>query len=174
MLKYCLPIFGLMCEQDLLLFKKYQNHNGFVVNLGVYYGKSLYEFCQIYGDEKVIGIDVFNWMSEKSTDPFPTREFVVGNLSLHRCKPTVIQCDSRFPPDWIKDVGVLFIDTCHTSDVVREEIKSWMPRLREDALVFFHDYWPYKKCSYTEAIDDAMKDWRKIDRLGITAVFGRQ
>ena len=163
-----------MRHDDLLCFHKYQNHNGCVVNLGVYYGKSLYELCQIYGDKKVIGIDGFNWMSENSTHPFPTREFVSRNLSLHRCEPTLIQCDSRFPPDWIKDVGVLFIDTCHTSDVVRGEIKAWTPLLREDALVFFHDYWPSQECSYTEAIDDAMKDWRKIDRLGITAVFGRQ
>lgn len=121
----------------------------------------------------VIGIDLFTWVSEELKHPFPTRQFVVNNLLLHRCKPKVLKCNSRKPPDWIQDVGVLFVDTCHTSAVVRGEIKTWMPRLRDDALVFFHDYHSFHEYGYPAAIDDVMKDWRKLEELDQTVVFGR-
>ncbi len=174
MLKYCLPIVGLMSKNDLSLFHKYQNHNGLVVNLGVYHGLSVYELCQIYGDDKVIGIDTFTWVSEEFKHYFPTKQFVTNNLLMHRCKPLIFECDSRYPPDWIKNVGVLFIDTCHISDVVRGEIKTWMPRLRDDALIFFHDYHLFHEFGYPAAIDDLMKYWKKLEELDQMVVFGQE
>ncbi len=163
-----------MSKRDLRLFHKHQNHNGRVVNLGVYHGKSLYEFCQIYGDEKVVGLDIFAWVHKDFKHPFPTLNYVVNNLAMHRCKPTILNCDSRTPPDWIDDVGVLFVDTNHTGKVVRQEMETWFPRLRDDALVFFHDYYRFHEYGYPAAINDLMKDWKKLEVLDQTVVFGRK
>jgi hypothetical protein len=41
------------------------------------------------------------------------------------------------------EIDYLFIDGDHTEEGVRADCRAWLPHMRSDGFVLFHDYWPY-------------------------------
>jgi MMP 1-O-methyltransferase len=76
-------------------------------------------------------------------------------------------------PAWPKSVGLLWIDGNHTYDAVRRDVLSWLPRLRPDAIVAFHDANEAKnRLGPYHVVEELMAsgDWkrgREIDRMKV-------
>jgi hypothetical protein len=54
-----------------------------------------------------------------------------------------------------KPLGMLFVDTLHTYDQVRNELEHWLPRLRAGTILCGHDYeTPDDNCGVRRAVDE--------------------
>ena len=153
-------VFSLMSDDDLEFLCRFDVSHGLIVNLGVYHGRSLLGLCQRYGSERVVGIDLFD--RKFGTDDKPNMlelSFIFSRLDFY---PKIIKGDSRCPPDLESEVGLLFIDTHHTSDHLREEMSVWETKLSDDCIVMLHDYKRYYHHSYPQEIDRIFRSWRKL------------
>jgi cephalosporin hydroxylase len=173
-------ILGMHSPEDMAwmleLCEQHAPVDGWVVNLGVFHGKSTMVLCEACGESRVVGID--HWLGGKRHGG-SSLEAARSMCELWGYNPKLVTQDSREPPPkWIKEVGVLFIDTYHQKDHVRAEIEAWKPLLRSDVLVMFHDY--YKKIEdapvrglwdYSRAIDDLFKDWINLGVRNLTVGF---
>jgi Methyltransferase domain len=71
-------------------------------------------------------------------DPASARSLTVilsGGLS----SPIVVMRPLSWPQGFRLEVDVLFIDTIHTLEQVRDELAVWGDRVKKDGLILFHD-----------------------------------
>lgn len=167
-----------MSLNDSRFLEQHVAPKGYVVNLGIHYGFSLYRFCRIYGHKRVVGIDTFQWKDfkdekAKETRGFPSLDLVSSYMKSYNYFPTIIQGSSLSPPDWLDDVGCLFVDTNHTGVHLRKEMDVWIPRLRHDAIVMFHDYKNFYDHEYPQTIDQIFGSWNKLGEIDQMVAFSR-
>lgn len=95
--------------------------NGTYVEIGVDQGKSLYIARQVAKPSvKVYGVDL-------REDP--------------KVKDTIfIQGDSKvLPENWDAKIDVLFIDGDHTYEGCKADMETWIPFVKKNGVVLFHD-----------------------------------
>ena len=181
-------IFGLLSDHDMLSIYQtsadqfLNGQDGWVVNLGVFQGKSLGILSEVFGSERVVGID--NWCMGGLS-----HELATENLQKAGYNPTIVSGDTRDVPEWIDKVSTLFIDSDHSAQHLRGEYEAWLPHLNSDALVVLHDYskdmpnlghvypWPIEMLiEYVRQIEilfDQNDEWRRVDHRSLTVAYKR-
>lgn len=121
------------------------------VELGVYTGNSYFAFCQSIAKHKLntkaFGVD--SWQGDIHMGPqspaiydfvsAQNREY--GEFSK-LIRKTFDEALSDFAP---KSIDLLHLDGTHTYDEVRNDFQNWLPKLRDGAIVLFHDTNVYKQ-----------------------------
>jgi predicted O-methyltransferase YrrM len=124
-----------------------------VVEIGTARGYSTYALalaCQQNGRGKVYGIDPHEpnrWTDGGPDLAHDNYEFLLAHLKEYELAPTwceVIRARSLETSQWWdKPIDLLFIDGDHTYEGVKGDFEAFLPWLREDSVVVFHDsMWP--------------------------------
>lgn len=105
-----------------------------------------------FGYFEVVSIDLVDAITER----FHARELGFS------ARLTQIQ-DNSYTIEWDgPQVDLLFVDGCHTYDCVKKDIAAWLPRMKPDGVVCFHDY----------GIDDGM--WLDVKRAVDEDMIGQE
>lgn len=93
----------------------------------------------------------------------------LGNNNVVRMYGDSSLIGTRWPD--VYKIDLLFIDGDHSENGVRKDINAWVPHVREEyGIIAFHDYIPepippHIKGRVIYAVDDLMKDYKKINRV---------
>lgn len=131
-----------------------------IVNIGCWHGATL--ACLRAGAPlaRLIGVDI----------DFETPELLFSDFErLHG--------DSREVHAQVSgDIDLLFIDGDHHYEVIREDITNWLPKVRPDGLVIFHDYEPASMdmvaTPHLEGVRRAVDEWSGAAGDGWMAIMG--
>ncbi len=117
-----------------------------VVELGTHYGVSFFAFCEaaerLSADSFIYAIDT--WEGDEHASFYNDDVFTKVEdhwRSNHRGLSTLIR--SRFD-DAVsyfddKSIDILHIDGLHTYEAVKHDFETWLPKMKEESLVLFHD-----------------------------------
>jgi len=142
---------------------------GLVVELGTHYGSSFFAFLQAVEDgfsplTKLYGIDAWSAVpgNEWTTKEYEIDiyEIFLNTLKAYNSKAYHIKKIFRHAlNDFIDEsIDLLHIDGTHTYEAVKHDYESWLPKLKNDAVIFFHDI---SKTSYLHE-DSAPKFWLEL------------
>lgn len=115
-----------------------------IVELGVHKGDSLFSFCQgaaQYGGH-VYGVDT--WEGDKHAGFYDEEIFnQVVKYALETYPNTVTLMKMPFA-EAVKDfepnsIDLLHIDGLHTYEAVKADWESWLPKVKQNGVVLFHD-----------------------------------
>lgn len=123
-----------------------------ILELGTYYGCSYFAFAQAIKDEgldtQLIGIDCWegdihtNFYDETVFKAFKklNRKFWGKQANAHQ-QFSYIRNRFDAAVDMIEDnsVDVLLIDGTHTAEAVQQDFENYLPKLKQDGIVLFHD-----------------------------------
>lgn len=180
-LKYFDRIKGhLYLNEGVLLYRLARKlpEKGTIVEIGAYRGKSTCFIAEGIKNRDVTfyTIDTFEnqGMSEGLRDTF--KEFRKNTLKY---KDKII-VKKGFSYDVVKElknikIDLLWIDACHEYEAVKSDIEDWLPLVKKNGLLCFHDYYiegptHRVKRAVDEAIaEDKLKKLKMIgDRMIIT------
>ena len=172
------------CDQinyEMLCYSPWAGHRNFaydyianikpalVVELGTHYGSSFFAFLQAVEDgfspdTQLYGVDA--WSPVPGND-WTTKEYEIdiykiflNTLAAYDVKayPIKKSFDQALIDFESKSIDLLHIDGTHTYEAVRHDYESWLPKLKDNAVVFFHDI---SKTSYLHK-DSAPKFWEEL------------
>jgi len=140
-----------------------------VVELGTHYGSSFFAFLQAIEDglsphTRLYGIDA--WSPVPGND-WTTKEYEIDIYEIF--SNTLAAYDSKAYPikkifdqalDDFEDesIDLLHIDGTHTYEAVKYDYESWLPKLKSNAVVLFHDI---SETSYLHE-ESSPKFWQEI------------
>ena len=116
-----------------------------LVELGVHAGGSYNAFCQAVRelklDTKCYGVDT--WRGDKHTGTYE-EELYDQVVQYHRenysfstlLKKTFNEALENFSD---QSIDLLHIDGCHTYEAVKKDFNTWLPKMKNDGVVIFHD-----------------------------------
>jgi len=121
-----------------------------VVELGTHYGSSFFAFLQAVEDglspnTQIYGIDAWGvvpgnkWTeTEYKTDVY---DVFLKTLATYNSKayPLRMFFDEALNKFEDKSIDLLHIDGTHTYEAVKHDYESWLPKLKDDGVVLFHD-----------------------------------
>ena len=122
-----------------------------VVELGSHYGVSFFSFCEAaekYSrDSLIYAIDT--WEGDKQAGFYGDDVYrkVRAHAELnHIQRARLIRCRFEEAVEQFKDksIDLLHIDGLHTYEAVKNDYKTWLPKLKECGTILFHD-WNVKK-----------------------------
>ncbi|WP_283625054.1 class I SAM-dependent methyltransferase [Clostridium butyricum] len=145
---------------DLLRYAPWSGHRNFVydfvvyfnpeviVELGSHYGCSAFTFAQAIKDynldSKLYAIDT--WAGDDYTrndyenDVYSVFRDTVANFyqnqKIEMLRMTFDQASSKFKD---KSIDVLHIDGSHHYEDVKHDFYSWLPKVKDDGIIFLHD-----------------------------------
>lgn len=118
-----------------------------LVELGTHYGTSLWSFSQAVKDQrlntKLFSIDT--WKGERHAgfygeDVFETVNLIknkyYSNLDINLIRKTF---DEALPSFQNNTVDILHIDGLHTYEAVKKDFESWLPKMKSNGIIIFHD-----------------------------------
>jgi glycosyltransferase involved in cell wall biosynthesis len=117
-----------------------------VVELGTHTGNSYFAFCQSIKENglnsKCYAVDT--WQGDVHAGEYANEvfDYVNGHNSENYAgfstlmRMTFDEASKYFSD---KSIQLLHIDGLHTYDAVRNDFETWLPKLKEDAVVLFHD-----------------------------------
>ncbi|BFH11307.1 class I SAM-dependent methyltransferase [Paenibacillus melissococcoides] len=127
-------------------FMRYLNP-GSVVELGTHYGCSFFTFCQAVKDfdltTKLYAIDT--WEGDEQAGFYgedvyvtvtSTVENIFPNIDITLLRKTFDEALNDFEDNSIE---VIHIDGLHTFEAVSHDFETWLPKLKEDGVIMFHD-----------------------------------
>ena len=151
-------------EEARLLFDKAGSlpNDAVIVELGTYYGGSTLVLGSAYNRGKIFTIDQY----EKSYQLYPEnkRTFSLENsiktFKENNCEHVqpIQGTNSEIAKDWSLPIDLLFIDADHKYESVKEDIEKWLPKVKLNGLVLFHDYDCY--VDVTKAVYEAIEEKR--------------
>jgi hypothetical protein len=117
-----------------------------VVELGTHYGVSFFAFCEA-ADRLSPGTFIYavdTWEGDDHASFYSDDVFTKVEShwrSNHRGRSTLIR--SRFD-DAVsyfddKSIDILHIDGLHTYEAVKHDFETWLPKMKEESLILFHD-----------------------------------
>lgn len=138
------PWFGHKCfAYDLIINLEPKK----IVELGTHYGTSLWSFSQAIKDKsmdtEINAIDT--WQGEKHAgfygeDVFLTVQGIknefYSNVSINLIRKRFEDATSDFEDS---SIDILHIDGLHTYEAVKNDFESWLPKLKNNGIVLFHD-----------------------------------
>lgn len=117
-----------------------------LVELGTFYGSSLFAFCQAVKDHELntecYAVDT--WIGDKHSGPY-TESFYESVKSAannfypgipHLLRMTFDEALQDFPDE---SIDLLHIDGLHTYEAVKHDFESWLPKLAVNGIVLLHD-----------------------------------
>ncbi len=119
-----------------------------IVELGTYKGGSAFVMSEVYKRGKIFSIDHYEDC---------TVEEVKNNLVGHDVE-LLNGKTSDLAKTWSLPIDFLFIDASHYYEDVMEDIKNWLPKVKDKGLIMFNDYdsWPGVTMAVHRAIE---KKW---------------
>jgi hypothetical protein len=118
-----------------------------IVELGTHYGTSLWSFSQAVKDQNIEtelnAVD--NWEGEKHAGFYGEEVFETVNqikdAFYSDLKINLIRRDFDDALSEFEDgsIDILHIDGLHTYEAVKHDFKSWLPKMKDDGIVLFHD-----------------------------------
>lgn len=127
---------------DLVTFFKPQK----IVELGTYYGSSFYSFCQAVKDEQLstqcTAIDT--WQGDPHGGYYGENVFETVTHVLNTCysgigKTIRSTFDNALDQFEDESIDLLHIDGFHTFEAVAHDYTTWLPKLKKNGIVLFHD-----------------------------------
>lgn len=118
-----------------------------IVELGTHYGTSLWSFSQAVKD-KGLNTELFavdTWKGEKHAGFYGEDVFEIvkdiknsyyHNLKIHLIRKRFNEAVSDFDDH---SIDMLHIDGLHTYDAVKDDFTSWLPKMKSDGIILFHD-----------------------------------
>ena len=114
---------------------------GVFVELGSYYGASSVYIAAALNQSKAVLYCVDTWkndtMPEGACDTF--NEFLNNTASFSRVIRTLRGTSELVGLDFEPEIDFLFVDADHSYESVKTDISIWLPKLKEDAIIVFHD-----------------------------------
>lgn len=118
-----------------------------VVELGTFRGTSFFAFCQAAKDAgldtQLHAIDL--WEGDKHSGYYDSEILKqVKTISAKYYKDQKIDLIRKSFNDAVNDfedssIDILHIDGLHTKEAVTEDYKNWMPKMKKDGIILFHD-----------------------------------
>lgn len=118
-----------------------------VVELGTHWGVSFFSFSQAAKDHspstKLYAVDT--WQGEEHAGFYDDKviKFVkkvkanfFPSLAIHLVRKTFDQAAADFAD---QSIDILHIDGLHTYEAVKHDFETWLPKVKPDGLILFHD-----------------------------------
>lgn len=125
---------------DLVRFMKPKQ----ITELGTYYGHSFFTFCQAVEDEglscECVAIDT--WKGDTNSGfynegVFHTFRSFVQNYPQAKWQRQTFDEAVQQVED--RSIDLLHIDGLHTFEAVKQDYETWLPKLKENGIILFHD-----------------------------------
>jgi len=118
-----------------------------IVELGSFNGFSLFCFCQGIKNSGLEGTEIYaidTWQGDEHTSYYDNKIFNKVSQTASRDYPgicnlirsTFDNALSSFDDD---SIDLLHIDGLHTYEAVKHDFESWLPKLKKNAVILFHD-----------------------------------
>ena len=141
-----------------------------IVELGSQYGCSLFTFCQSvlenHLDTEINAVDFWSGdieAEDSGEDVFKIVKKTVDeyfkNLHVSLFQMSFDQAVDKFENE---SIDLLHIDGFHTFDAVDHDFKTWLPKLKKDGIILFHDvYSPIDQgsCDHWAHIKEEYDKW---------------
>jgi len=134
-----------------------------VINLGAGFGTSALALLESRDDLRLVTVDC----QEEPTE--------IGSLKDERdsVKAAEFLGDSRYEQmqgysaeigkSWDRGlVDMVFVDASHSYEACKEDALAWLPRIKENGIIAFHDYWDRWNYGVIEAVDEVMAGYERI------------
>ena len=118
-----------------------------IVELGVHKGTSFFSFCQAVKDEfldsELNAIDT--WKGDHQSGFYEEEVFdLVSDIKNECYRDLKINLMRKFFDEALHDfqdesIDLLHIDGLHTYEAVKHDFETWLPKVKKDGVVFFHD-----------------------------------
>jgi hypothetical protein len=144
-------------------------NNGHIIEIGSWKGKSAAFLCvEIANSEKNIRFDcIDSWLGSKNedyhqNDPYVKHgtlyELFMSNMTPLRPYFNPVRMESAKACNLYQDssVDIIFIDSCHDYDCVKNDIQLWLPKVKKGGILAGHDYWPNQWDGVREAVDELL------------------
>jgi len=154
------------------VYKNFVNklpNNGHIIEIGVWKGKSTaFLAVEIVNSGKSIRFDCIDtWLGSKNEsyhqNDIHVKQHTLYDLFLNNIQPikeyiNPIRMDSLKASQLYSDesVDIIFIDACHDYDCVRQDILSWLPKVKRGGILSGHDYWPNQWHGVKKAVDETL------------------
>lgn len=89
-------------------------------------------------------------MSEGSRDTY--QEFLTNTSPLSRWITPLRSLSTELAPHFDQPISLVFIDGNHAYEAVSEDIRAWLPKLRDGGIIALHDY------SWAEGVQRAVRE----------------
>ena len=117
-----------------------------VVELGTHYGVSFFAFCEAaaaYSKSSFI-YAVDTWEGDSQAGHYGQEVFEKVQLHAnrkHRSQSRLIRSTFDDAAQYFNDqsIDLIHIDGLHTYDAVKHDYETWLPKLKDDAIILFHD-----------------------------------
>ena len=148
-------------NKDMLKYSPWSGHRLFaydlianvrpetVVELGSFYGCSIFAFAQAVKDLQLKtvlwGVDLWEIFDEFTKDDYKEDVFDSFLQVRDKCydekyvKMLRMSFDEALDKFDNKSIDILHIDGSHYYDDVKHDFETWKPKLKDDAIVLFHD-----------------------------------
>jgi hypothetical protein len=119
---------------------------GALIELGVFHGQSYFGFCQSVVEQglatRCYGVDT--WLGDRHTSAYDERihrEVEEHNRTHYAGFSTLMRMTfeaaaSRFDAE---SLDLIHLDGLHTYEAVRDDFRTWFPKLRAGGIFLFHD-----------------------------------
>ncbi len=118
-----------------------------LVELGVHWGTSYFAFLQAVHDEKVacecVGVDT--WRGDGHTGPYgedvykSVSDTIAKFFAGQDTRLLRMTFDQALPRVEDASADLIHIDGFHTYDAVAHDFETWLPKLRDNGVMLFHD-----------------------------------
>ncbi len=118
-----------------------------VVELGTHWGVSFFAFCQAAKDHspttKLYAVDT--WQGEEHAGRYDEKVITLvkkikatfyPDLAVHLLRKTFDEAVTDFAD---QSIDILHIDGLHTYEAVKHDFETWLPKVKSDGLILFHD-----------------------------------
>ena len=117
-----------------------------VVELGTHYGVSFFSFCEaaraFSPSTFVYAVDTWEGDEHASYYANDVFEKVQSHWEkAHRCRSRLIRSTFDEAVNYFADdsIDILHIDGLHTYEAVKHDFETWLPKMKENSLILFHD-----------------------------------
>ena len=163
-------IYGWMSEEDSRVLNRYASKvkNGLIVELGCFQGRSSTVISLSSPTSKVVSVDPLQeeyYYNGGSKHPERTEDFhftgdQVRNGLRHNMK-NIKNWEHRQESSleagrgWELPIDLLFVDSLHHYEYVKEESEIWLPYVKSGSYVLYHDYYDTTfKSGVKKAVDE--------------------
>ena len=118
-----------------------------IVELGTHYGCSFFTFMQACKDNnlnsEIIAIDC--WEGDPQAGFYGDEVWNTVNITINKLfKHQNYKLIRKYFNDALEDIldesaDILHIDGLHTYDAVKEDFYNWLPKLKQNGIIIFHD-----------------------------------
>ena len=115
-----------------------------IVEIGVDYGYSLFNFAKMYPEAEVIGIDPFGWENGlDGTNHSDAEEWVESHLSKYPNVKIIKETSEEARKHFDQKIDILHIDADHQYDSVKNDFELFSPLVINNGAILFHDITSY-------------------------------